>query len=385
MGKRPLISARHAPGATARQPDVLIIGGGVIGCSVAYYLTRDSALRVVVLERGTLGCGASNAAAGVLAVGSSRAPRGVLFELRRRSAAMFPDLVAALRDQTAIDPQYVPRGLLELAFTQREESELRQLVERRCAQGFRAELLDAVAARRIEPYVAPQIRVAALFHDDHTINNEKLTAAFADAASRHGTEFRLGTAAAGVERAHQRIHRVHTSDGEWLSPGVVVLAAGPWSPEFAALLRVRVPVRPARGEMLAMQPQPGVPQRTVAWGDGYLVPRPNGELLVGSTTAYADAATVTSAGIATLRERAIRMMPALAAAEIVRTWAGLRPCSTIRRPIIGPVRGFDNFLLATGHHRNGILLAPITGQLIAELITERATSVPLEPFGYRPR
>ncbi|HVN84939.1 MAG TPA: glycine oxidase ThiO [Candidatus Binatia bacterium] len=366
-----------------RQPDVLIIGGGVIGCAVAYYLTRQSSLRVLVLERATLGSGASNAAAGVLAVASSRAPRGVLFELRRRSAAMFPDLAAALRSESDIDPEYVQRGLLEIAFTAHELQQLHDLADRRRAQGFHVEVLDAAAARQLEPTVSSHVIGGALF-DDHTINNERLTRAFAVAAQRKGAELRVGVAATGVETASQRILRVRGSDGAWVSPGVVVLAAGTWSPEFAALLRVRVPIRPARGEMLAVRPH-AIPTHTLAWGDGYLVPRSNGELFVGSTTEYADTAIVTERAVETLLGRAVRMMPAVADARIERTWAGLRPCPTIRRPIIGPVRGYDNFILAAGHHRNGILLAPITGQLVAELITEYATSVPLHPFGYRPR
>jgi glycine oxidase len=367
-----------------RQPDVLIIGGGVIGCAVAYFLTRLSSLHVLLVERETVGAGASNAAAGVLAVASSRAPRGVLFELRRRSAAMFPDLVAALHAETGIDCQCVQRGLLEVAFTVKEAEGLNGLVRRRCEQGFRAELLDATEARRREPTLADEITAAALFGDDHSINNERFTAALAAAAQRRGAELRLGTAVTAVEVGRNRVLRLRAAD-DWLSPGVVIVAAGVGSPEIGRLMQVRIPVRAARGEMLALRPIGALPQHTLTWGDGYLVPRHNGELLVGSTTEYSDTAEVTGKGVATLLRRALRMAPDLSDATVTRTWAGLRPCPTIRRPIIGPVRGFDNLLLATGHHRNGILLAPITGLLMAELVTERATSVPLQPFCYRPR
>lgn len=367
-----------------RQPDVLIIGGGVIGCAVAYFVRRLSSLHVLLVEQATVGGGASNAAAGVLAVASSRAPRGVLFELRRRSAAMFPDLVSVLYAETGIDCQYVERGLLEVAFTAKEAEGLSELVRRRCEQGFRVDLLDTAAAQRLEATISDQITAAVRFGDDHSINNERFTAALAAAAQRRGAELRQGAAVTAVEVGRNRVLRLRAGD-EWFSPGVVIIAAGVGSPEIGRLMQVRIPVRAARGEMLALRPVGRLPQHTLAWGDGYLVPRPNGELLVGSTTEYSNTAEVTGNGVATLLRRALRMVPGLTDATVTRTWAGLRPCPTIRRPIIGPVRGFDNLLLATGHHRNGILLAPITGLLMAELVTERATSLPLQPFCYRRR
>jgi glycine oxidase len=125
---------------------------------------------------------------------------------------------------------------------------------------------------------------------------------------------------------------------------------------------------------------------TLSWGDGYLVPRRDGEVLIGSTSARgATEKVVTASAAAVLLGRAVRMVPALADAALVRTWAGLRPLSTLRRPIIAPLRGFTNVTLACGHHRSGILLAPITAQLVAELLLRDATSIPLQPFCYRPR
>jgi glycine/D-amino acid oxidase-like deaminating enzyme len=124
--------------------------------------------------------------------------------------------------------------------------------------------------------------------------------------------------------------------------------------------------------------------RTLVWGDGYLVPRSNGELLIGSTSARGEAGKiVTEKGRSILWGRATRMVPPLAEATVLRAWAGVRPCSELRRPIIGPARGFSNVILATGHHRNGILLAPITAQLVTELMTQEATSMSIQPFCHR--
>ena len=176
-----------------------------------------------------------------------------------------------------------------------------------------------------------------------------------------------------------------TAGGERLTPGMVVVAAGAWSAEIGSLLRVKVPVRPDKGEMIALRNCPPI-LPTVSWDDGYLAPRCDGEVLVGSTSTRGVFDTsVTAGSVQLLLERAVRMVPALRDAAIVRLWAGLRPCPTIRRPIIGPVRGYENVVLATGHHRSGVLLAPITARLVAELILEEATSVDLQPFCYRPR
>jgi glycine oxidase len=368
-----------------RQPDVLIIGGGVIGCAVAYALARDASGAVTLVERTAIGSGASGAAAGVLAVASNRAPRGVLFDLRRRSAAMFPALVDELRALTAIDPQYVQHGLLELAFSEREAEALARLARHRAAQGFRTHILSADEARSVEPGLSDELAGAALFEDDHAIDPVRFTAALAAAAQHRGATLRPATPATAFEVGGGRIQRVRLADGDWIAPAIVVIAAGVWSVELGRLLRVRVPVRPMRGEMLALRGGDDAARHTLVWDDGYLVPRAGGEIVVGSTSTYTDEQVVTSEGVATLLARAHRMVPQLATAPTTRQWAGLRPCATIRRPIIGPVRGFENLLLATGHHRAGILLAPITGQLIAELITHRATSVSLAPFAYRPR
>jgi glycine oxidase len=366
------------------QPDVIIIGGGVIGCATAYFLERHYGLGVVLTERGEVGGGASSAAAGVLAVASSRASHGVLFELRRRSAAMFAELVEELQQYSSIDPEYVTSGLLQLAFGPREAASLAALVEKRRTQGFQVDLLDPAAVRRLAPRVGPQVSAGAAFAQDHAINPERFTAALAQAARRCSVRVLSRTEVTAFETGHNRVLRVRAGE-QWLSPAKVVIAAGVDSPEVCRLLGVRVPVRPMRGEMLSLRPRFSLPHFTVSWGESYLVPRRSGELVVGSTSEYTGRLEVTCDGVQTLLRRALRVMPDLAEATLLRTWAGLRPCSTIRRPIISPLPRFDNVVLATGHHRAGILLAPITARLVGELITSQPTTVSLTPFGYRPR
>jgi glycine oxidase len=297
---------------------------------------------------------------------------------------MFPPLVEQLRSETGIDAEYSSHGVLDLAFTGRDAVKLERLVARRGEQGFSAELLDPQQALSHEPAVNAAIRSAAHFPDDRSINNVRFVEALHAAARSRGVEFRLGSELDGVEHANGRLLSVRIG-GERVPAGHLIIAAGVWSRQVASLLRVKVPVRPDRGEMLALRPSSPL-RRIVSWNDGYLVPRPDGEVLVGSTSARGvEEKVVTASSMDLLLRRAVRMVPDLADATLLRTWAGLRPLSTLRRPIIGPLRGFENVTLASGHHRSGILLAPITAKLVAELLVQGATSIPLQPFCYRPK
>jgi glycine oxidase len=360
----------------------VIVGAGVIGAAIAYELSRQTRLHVMVVERGTPGCEASNAAAGTLPVASSRARGGAVFALRRASARLFPDLVARLEEESAMHLGYRCDGTLAVALSDAEAEALDDLVPHRLTQGFAAQRLDRDAVLAAEPAINPEVRCGAFFADDTRIESPPLVAALVRAAQRRGVGFRLGTdiRAAQVERASLRLF-LH--DGELWAPAVVV-AAGAWSAPLLAGCGVKVPVRPARGEMLALRPARWSLRVPVSAQGGYLVPRPNGEVFVGSTMSFAGFdRRVTPTGVAMLRDLAAAAVPQARAARLLRTWAGLRPCSTIRRPLITRLPGAENVVLATGHHRNGILLAPITAKLVVELITGVPPSIPLHPFGYR--
>ncbi|MFI5396198.1 MAG: glycine oxidase ThiO [Candidatus Binatia bacterium] len=365
-----------------RCADVAIVGAGVIGSAIAYTLSRATALRVVVVEREVPGCEASNAAAGVLAVASGHARQGVLLDLRRRSAAMFPGLVEELEEETGVQLGYRRDGLISLAFSETEAAALQDLVQHRNAQGLRGEMLSRGEVQELEPAVSSRVCAAALFPDDRSINNERLVAALVRGAQRRGVEFRLHSPVQSLSTEGGTV-RLQLGSGP-LEAGVAVVAAGAWSVELLAHLGVKVPLRPARGEMAAVQSHDWTLRHTVTADPGYLVPRGGGEVLIGSTTAFVGFdAHVTPQGVATLLANAEAMVPKIGGTVPLRSWAGLRPCPTIRRPIIAFLPGLDNVLLATGHHRNGILLAPITAQLVTELITGTVSTVPMRPFGYR--
>jgi glycine oxidase len=365
-------------------PDVAIVGGGVIGCAIAYELARARAGRVVVIERARPGAEASGAAAGLLAVAASRAPRGVVFELRRASATLFPDLARALREESGVDVEYSSWGTLDVALGGADAERLERHVARRREQGLAAELLSGDEALAREPTLHRDVRAAALFPGDRAINGGRLVEALRVAAERRGVEFRTGAPLTAVETVPGKVLAIEAG-GERFTPGRLVIAAGAWSAEVGALLGVKIPVRPDRGEMMAVR-SPTPLGQVVLWDDAYLVPRRGGEVLIGGTSARGEWEKTVSAGsLALLVRRAARMIPQLGQATLLRTWAGLRPLSALRRPIIGPLRGYANVLLATGHHRSGILLAPITGKLVAELIGGGATSIPIHPFCYRAR
>jgi glycine oxidase len=364
------------------RPDYLIIGAGVIGCAIARELALRGAGSIAVVDGGVPGAEASGAAAGVLAVASSRAPRGAVYRLKRASAALFPDLVAALRAETGVDVEYRDRGLLELALTERDAGELGALVAKRRADGQSAELLDAAQVRAFEPLVSDEAIGGAFFAGDHALNNARLVTALQQSAEKQGVRFLSGRAVRKVEREGRRLAVVRAGEDRF-EPGEVIVAAGLGSRAVGELLKAKMPIRADRGEMIALRP-PVLPQRTTVWGDGYLVPRNDGELLIGATSGRGETEkVVTDASLELLLRRAVRMLPSLRDARPVRQWAGLRPMCTLRRPIIGPVKGYENVTAATGHHRSGVLLAPITAILIAEILLGEQASLPIAPFKYR--
>ena len=364
-----------------RAVDVLIVGAGVIGAAVAEALSRVGNLRVMLCERGTPGCEASNAAAGVLAVASGQARTGVLLALRRVSGAMFPAWVDRLLDETGIDVGYRASGALSLALADDDVAGLRALVEHRRSQGIRGEWVDAAAVRGLEPAVHPHVRGAAVFPDDHSVDSARLVAALIAAATRRGVAVSAGAAVHALAPGPDSV-RVAVDDGS-VDAGTVVVAAGAWSRDLLLDLGVRIPVRPARGEMAAVTPVGCAVRHTLMAGDGYIVPHGD-EVLVGSTTAFVGFDKhVTADGLAALRAHAAALVPAVAAAPFTRTWAGLRPCSTIRRPIIARLPGTPRVIVATGHHRNGVLLAPVTARLVADLVIGAPPVVSLAPFVYR--
>jgi glycine oxidase len=361
-----------------RNPDVLVIGGGVIGCAIAHAVA-GSGRSVLLVDRGDLGGEASSAAAGVLAVASGGEADGPGLALRRASLERFAPLVEALQTETGIEVEYEPTGVLELCLTEDDEAEAAARIVRRRAQGFRVERLDARALRGEAPGANPTAGAAVLFADDARVSPARLVAALAAAAGARGAELVAGAAVLGAERAGDRIARVRVG-AQWVIPETVVLAAGAWAahvPGIAPGLRVQ----PARGQMLALRPSAPLCCRVLSYEDGYLVPCRGGEVLLGATVEHVGfKKAVTPGGLGALTAKLGALAPAALDAPVVRQWAGLRPFAPDGGPILGRPPGTTNLILTCGHHRNGILLAPITAEVVTSLLEGRPPRVDIGPF-----
>ena len=322
---------------------------------------------------------ASGAAAGILVTPPEALSSGPFGDLCRAGVDAYPSLVEALRDETGINVQYLAPGLLLLAGTQQRAQVLRAVARLQQGPGLNLEWVEGSPLRLLEPALAESVLGAAYSPQGHHVNPGLLTQALAQAAAGRGAVLKQGTAVVGFLRHGSRVAAVRASDGDTIAADHVVLAAGPWTRRLARRLGVDVPTRPVRGQMLAYR---STAVRHIIWGeDGYLVPKPGGFLFAGATVEDVGfRPRTTRQGLAQVRRMATATAPALRYPEVASDWAGLRPGSPDGRPIIGRVPGKDNVLVATGHYRNGILLGPITGRLIAQLVTEGKTETPLEPF-----
>ncbi len=359
--------------------DVVVVGGGIIGCASAYYLSKAGA-GVTLLERDEVAGAASGAAAGILVSPPEGLPSGAFGDLCRAGVDAYPALVEALRYETGIDVQYLAPGILLPAGTEQRAELLRAVARWQQGLGLNLEWVEGSTLRLLEPALADSVLGAAYSPDGHHVNPGLLTQTLAQAAAAAGAVVRQATSVVGFLCQGSRVAAVRTANGDTIAADHVVLAAGPWTRRLSRRLGVDVPTRPMRGQMLAYRSSA---VRHIIWGeDGYLVPKPGGFLFAGATVEDVGfRPTTTRRGLTQVRRMATATAPALRYPEVASDWAGLRPGSPDGRPIIGRLPGKDNVLVASGHFRNGILLGPITGRLIAQLVIEGRTELPLEAFG----
>jgi glycine oxidase len=350
--------------------DVVIIGGGVIGASIAFEIAGEK-LGVVVLDRQQPGQKASWAAAGMLSPAPDSPQDLPLVPLGRESLKLYPEFVAAIEDTSAESAGYAREGTLEI-FSEPSGEAVR---DRRVAEcrglGLAAEAVALDIARQWEPAIGPAARAAAWLPDEGTVEPRSLMSAVIAAAKRRGTEFCPDCGVTGLIREHDRCTGV-IAGGEEISAGQVVVAAGCFSREIARQnewFARYAPTRPVRGQMMALRPDGSGLQRVLRSEKGYLVPRRDGRIVAGSTSEEVGfERRVTPAGMRKIFDAAIELFPGLAEAEVLETWSGLRPGTPDDLPILGPT-DISGLLIATGHYRNGILLAPVTAKLVCEWIT----------------
>ena len=359
---------------------MVIAGAGITGCAIAYELSRRG-VSCVVLDSRRLGMAATNAAAGILAPLAEFHRPDALVRLGLASLRLYPEWVERLREEVpGIDVEFALNGVLRVAFDEKELAALQAGLRYRNELGVELVELDGPSLREAEPRLSPKVAGGLLCPEEGQISNQLFTLALSRAARQRGARVIEGSPVLGFRRRGERVTAVRTPEGE-LACDRLVLATGPWTRPLAAKLGVEVPTRPVRGQMMALG-RMMTPVHQTIWGPrGYLVPRANGLVFAGATVEEVGFRFhTTKRGLAQVRRAAFELVPQLRHAREHFSWAGLRPSSPDGLPIMGPLPGWENVTVATGHFRNGILLAPITGQLIANAIVDGRADEALAPF-----
>lgn len=364
-----------------RSPEILILGGGVIGLTTAYFLARER-IAVAVLDKGELGQESSWAGAGILAGGNPKRARSAIGQLRARSLALYPSLSAELRELTNIDNGYVRCGGIELRRSEEtlEKQRIENLIREERGEGANCEVLDARQLRELEPALSESLPGAVYFPDIAQVRNPRHLKALIAACGQAGVQLLSGCPVYGLDRDGERITGVRSAAG-LLRADRYLVAAGAWSEALLGLAGCRIGVRPIRGQIALLHTSPPLLRRILLAGSEYLVPRPDGRVLIGSTEEDVGFKKHTTAGaVQELLRMGTKLVPGLAEAPVERCWAGLRPGSADGKPYIGPAPGFRNLFAATGHFRSGIQLSPGTAMVMKELLVGAAPSLPLEAF-----
>jgi len=354
-----------------RSFDAIFVGGGVIGLSAAWRAAQGGA-QVMVLDRAEPPAGATRVAAGMLApVGELAFGEPQLLEMTLASAELYPAFVAELEAATGETIGYAPQGALHIALDRDEAAELRRVHDLQRSLGLEAEWLPPRRCRELEPGLTPAFNGGVHAPGEAAVDPRALTRVLLAALAAAGVEVRTGTEAVAGLFEGERLAGVRTAAGAELRAAAVVLAAGAWSGRAEWLPEpARPPVRPVKGQVLELRTRDGAPpcERIVASERVYLVPRPDGRLIAGATSEEQgfDAA-VTAGGVHELLREAYRLLPEVAEMELVDATAGLRPGTPDNLPLIGP-GAIEGLVLATGHYRNGILLAPLTAGAIAAVL-----------------
>ena len=360
----------------ASPSDVVVIGAGIVGCAVAYELARRGA-SVEIIDPRPAGMGATQASAGVLAPYIEAREGGALLELTARGLEIFDNFMARVSQVSGFAPSYQRTGTLDVAMHEATLAHLAAAAELLGARGVASELLDAQATREREPCLTDDVLGSLLIYCHGFVAAAELTRALAAAARRHGAQLTEQGRVRRISQAGPNL-KVETDRGSLIGNGVVV-AAGSWAGQIEIDGADRVPVRPVRGQLLQLG-WIGEPLRRVTWTERcYLVPWEDGTLLVGATVEEAgfDERT-TVAGVRDLIEAAAELVPHVSNASFQRAKVGLRPGSPDGLPIIGASAVLPNVMYATGHYRNGVLLAPLTAELVADAMLENTIDPLLE-------
>lgn len=350
-------------------PDVVIVGGGVIGLATGWHLAR-SGISVSIVDAGPLGGQSSQAAAGILGPLTESWEDGPFTSLLWESLTLYPEWLQALAEDAHVDPEYDQSGILRL-ITEDEMVQYRASLAWRQRYDPRVEWVDSPR---------PGYAAAVWSPREAQILGPRYMKALAEACLRRGVDIRLGHPVLQLVQQGSRVSGVETTNGV-VAGETVILAAGAWSGHLARHAGLSLPVHPIRGQVLGVR-APARPFSTILFGpDGYLAPKRDGLIVVGATEDLAGYdARVTMNGLHGLTTRLVRLAPELLSLPFDRAWAGLRPATADGLPYLGRWPGLSNLIVATGHYRNGLLLSPVTAHLTAALVTGQRVSRDLTPF-----
>lgn len=373
-----------------RKADVVIIGAGVIGASVAYHLTLET-IQPVILEAHSIASGSSGACEGLLLLQSKRP--GIHLEMAMQSTRRFP----ALSEELGTDIEYENKGGLVVMETVEEREAMQVFVEKQKACGAEITFLATRDAREMEPALSPEIAGATYSTFDSQANPLKMTHGFLKAAKRNGAQLFTQTPAKDIRLSNGYVSAVVTEKGIIETP-LVINAAGAFGARVAAMVGLEMPIKPRRGQILITEAMPPILKRCLlsakyiaakfnpkiaeARGVGFAVEQTaNGNILIGSTREFVGFNRKTTyEGIISIARTIARVIPSIKKLHIIRAFAGLRPYTPDGLPILGESEQVKGFIMATGHEGDGITLSPLTGEIIAQLVATGKASFPLEPF-----
>ena len=373
-----------------RHADVIVIGGGVIGCSIAYHLARQK-VSVLLLEKAGLASGSSGACDGFVTLQSKKP--GIHLELAQASLELFPALAADL----PLDIEFEQKGCLVVIEGRPELEVMRDFARRRSREGVEVRLLSGREARELEPVLADDLCGATFNEQEGQVNPLKLTLGLARGAEQLGARIRTGQEVVGLLGRSGKIEGVKTKTAEYWA-GTVVNAGGVLAPRIGLMSGLKLPIEPRRGQLLvteAKEPRLSrglLSSRYIAakfdpliaaqGGGGCAIEQTaSGNFLLGSTREFVGHDRQTSLqGLQTIAGRTSRIIPGLKELKVIRSFAGLRPYTPDGLPLLGPVPGLEGLYISAGHEGDGIALAPITGRLMAQLITRAGTDFLLEAF-----
>ncbi|MGZ4133555.1 MAG: glycine oxidase ThiO [Tumebacillaceae bacterium] len=361
------------------QTDTLIIGGGVIGCSIAYELAKRGC-KPLVIDKDALGSQATSAGAGMLGAQVEMHQPGAMFELGLASRALFPELQQELLDIGGVDIELQTPGIFRVAVDEADRHDLLERQRWQQAHGQRAIWMEDEEMRRELGDLVSTTYGALYLPDDHQVRNPQLMHALSSSAKKLGARFMEQTAMIGFCTENGAVVGVKTINGE-IRADRVIIAAGAWSGLLANQMGLDVPIFPVKGQSFFLNAYAPPTPYTIFTHGCYILPKRNGQIYVGATEEEAGFDRRPNLGsLARLSSRATELMPKIGQLPFDKPIAGLRPGSADGLPFLGAVPGVAGLYVASGHFRNGVLLSAITGKVMAELLTGDTPSIDLQPF-----